>query len=393
MKRFAMLGLAVAVAALPATANDRLTISGFIDVGFYDIESDWGSARAAGFAAGNLAGSNGDNMRSSLNEIDLDIRAELTDNMQAFVSLDSIQGGALTPDEAWIEWSNPGSFDLNVRSGLVPSSIGIENRWKESNQTTFTNLSLVSAWTVGTREGVQAYGTWSPINWQVAATNQDPFGDANSIVATTTGLAGGVGATPGNNGSPTGNRGATGQGNNNAAFSGRIGVLPIEGLEIGVSASTAEVQTSTGAAGASELSRTMFGVDLQYRYGPFGLAGEYLSADEDQAGTAAGSSVNGDIRAFYLQGTYDFTDQITFGLRYSDVALDDNAGAGQFQAFDYDQISVNASYDLAENVVVKVQYDINDESVIRSAVGGANLVANTGEPDNDTLSAAVVASF
>lgn len=398
MNRFAMMGLALALAIVPASANHHMTISGYIDVSYADVEGDISDVVASGgfpvnapsvngnTGAGNNAGGaaptntaaqGGTNSRFALNEVNLDIRAELTDNMQTYVSLDSIRGGALAVDEGWIEWSNPGSFDLNVRAGHVPSSIGIETRWKESNETVFNSLSLISGFTVGASEGLQAYGTWSPINWQVAITNHDPVGTSSTgsaIAAQTTVL-------PNNNG-------ATGENNENKFISGRLGVLPIEGLEVGISGATGQHNTTNGGAGATDLRRQTLGVDLQYRYGPFNLVGEYLSVEEDVLGAP-----DDDLTGFYVQGTYDFTDQITFGLRFSDVDVDAGAAAGQFQTLDYSQISILGAYDLAENVMVKLQYDINDEDVNRAAIGGANSVATGGEPDNDGISLAVVASF
>ncbi|MBL4889837.1 MAG: hypothetical protein JKX97_07440 [Candidatus Lindowbacteria bacterium] len=408
MKKFAILALAVAL-AVPASAAG-VTISGYVDVGFIAAESDFGGEglQASGATNGTWNGNDG----FTLNEVNLDIASQLTNDISSFVSIDFNSRTDITArpstgvDYAYLDIANPGPFDLNIRAGRIPSVFGIEQRASESNQTNFINMSLLSPLTVGSLDGIAVYGSFSPVNYALAISNNDVAsgrtanvaGDAGSILGEySTALLG----NPLRNGAPGNNNGsalASGLDNNNdVSISGRLGVVPVEGLEVGVSYSLNDFASGgTANAGAT---RKLIAVDASYAYGPFGLKAEWVRGDEEPtvaAGVSATGQENVDLRGFYVEGTYDISSKYSAGVRYNAVQTSQNGIGGPTAAIanDFRTIAISGIYRMADNVVLKAEYDINSEGEIQG--GTVNRVAGGSavkDIDNDVFAMSLVGSF
>ena len=378
MKKLAILALAVMI-ALPASAAG-VTISGYIDIGY--IAAQNGSNGVAQQASGATNGTWNGNDGFSLNEVNIDLSSQLTNDINAFVSLDvNTPTAAVVVDYAYIDFANPGPFDLNVRAGRIPSVIGIEQRASESNQTKFINLSLLSPLTVGSVDGAAVYGSFSPVNYAIAISNYDLAGfDTMPMNA----------PVP-----PSNNNGAAAavanESNNDLAISGRIGVIPIEGLEVGVSAARDVHQTTPAVLVPKNPSRVLLGVDVSYSWGALTLKGEYVSAKEEQT-AAVGATKPSDVKvsAYYVKGLYDLTSKLTLGVRYNVVKVTQNSinnALASDKLADYNTLSFAGCYKVADNVLLKAEYDINDESIIgyESQAGKEN--------DNDVIALSLVGSF
>ncbi len=393
MKRNLGALLLAALVALPASAAG-ITISGYVDLGYWAAQNP--SDRldpASGVklnpglsqlqAASATNGSRNGNDQFALNEINIDLTAQLTSDITALVSFDFIGGAAPVVDYAYIDLANPGPFDLNMRIGRVPSVIGIEQRVSESNQGCFLNLSLLSPFTVGSQDGLNLYGSFNPVNYAISLTNNDNLGGASMGVAP---------LRPGNN---NGALGAVLDNNNNRAISGRIGAMPFEGIELGVSAShnvwAAPVGAGASAPDNKNAARNLVGADLSYVWGPLSLKAEYVNVKEEQLykGPALGGLENPiKLVGWYLEGWYDWSERIGMGVRYNRVEIKQSRATGFSDLVaDYSTISVAGAYRLADNVTVRVEYDKNDESVLNY------VSASAGDIDNDVIAASLVASF
>ena len=378
MKKLAILALAVMI-ALPASAAG-VTISGYIDIGY--IAAQNGSGGVAQQASGATNGTWNGNDGFSLNEVNIDLSSQLTNDINAFVSLDvnTPTNAAAVVDYAYIDFANPGPFDLNVRAGRIPSVIGIEQRFSESNQTKFINLSLLSPLTVGSVDGAAVYGFFSPVNYAIAISNYDLVGPA--AITTTAALP------------PSNNNGAVAglaENNNDLAISGRIGVIPIEGLEVGVSAARDVYQTAPSALVPTNPIRTLLGVDVSYSWGALTLKGEYVSAKEQKAAAITSIKLpDAKVSAYYVKGLYDLTSKLTLGVRYNVVKVTQNNAnnaSPSDKLADYNTLSFAGCYKVADNVLLKAEYDRNDESVMGYA-------SQAGiENDNDVIALSLVGSF
>lgn len=374
MKKFAIIALALMV-ALPASAAG-VTISGYLDLGFIAAQPATTSAGVQqGQAVGSTNGQWNGNDEFNLNELNVDLASQLTNDISMFGSLDFV-GNAVSIDYAYVDFANPGPFDLNLRVGRIPSVIGIEQRVSESNQTKFVNLSLLSPYTVGAIEGAAIYGSFSPVNYAVAISNSDIVDNTGGAVRLGNIL------TPGNQNGAA-NAASNNEDNNKYAISGRLGVVPIEGLEIGVYGSWDRFNAVNVA---KDLERDVLGVDASYSWGAFTLKGEYLAVGE--GADAAAFIADRKVRGFYVEGVYDVNSKWSVGARYAGVK-DERAGAAN-PIFDINTISLASVYRLADNVQLKAQYDINDEKVINNNAVGAG-----GNPDirNNVLALSLVASF
>lgn len=385
--------LVVVLVALPASAAG-VTISGYVDLGYWAAQNPSDRLDPASgaklnpnltqlqAASATNGGRNG-NDQFALNEINIDLTAQLTNDIAALVSFDFIAGAAPVIDYAYVDLANPGPFDLNMRIGRVPSVIGVEQRVSESNQSGFINLSLVSPFTVGSLDGINLYGSFNPVNYAVSLTNNDNLGGAS------------IGISPLRPGNNNGAVGLAADNNNNRAISGRIGAMPFEGIELGVSASH-NVWVAPVAAGASapdnkNAARNLVAADLSYVWGPLSLKAEYVNVKEEQLykGPVVGGLENPiKLVGWYIEGWYDWSERIGAGVRYNRVEMKQNRATGLSDLIaDYSTISVAGAYRLADNMTVRVEYDRNEESVLNY------VSASAGDIDNDVLAASLVASF
>lgn len=421
MRKALALALVAAVALVAPAAAANVEIGGYIDVGWYDLEG--GGTNAVGVGANpaqtavgstNGAQTNRGQQTSAVNEVNIDLTAELADNVTVFTSFDAVptggradatnvggqtpvpNGGAVTLDMAYVDFQNPGAMPINVRVGAIPSVIGIEQREAEANQKRTVSLSLLSPYTVGAIVGTGVYGSFDFVNYQVAWANTDPFGSA-AIYAN-------AGAAP-NGGTISANleriapenNGITGADNdNNRTIQGRLGVTPLEGLEIGVSGTIGKYARPIGVAGRlGDQERRLVGFDVGYVWGPWSAKAEYVSIDEDN-NFDAGAADN-KVRSWYVEGAYEFGSiasmaksgglVVRYGNLTIDVDSDDVPATGNVavEVADVDQLVIGGWLDLSNDVRMKLEYQINDED--------SNAFYGQADSNNDVLAMSVIASF
>jgi hypothetical protein len=322
-----------------------------------------------------------------LNELNLDLASQLTNDISMFVSLDSIRGNAVSIDYAYVDFANPGPFDLNVRVGRIPSVVGIEQRASESNQTKFINLSLMSPYTVGAIEGAAIYGSFSPVNYALAISNSDVFNAQNNAIAGNR-----LAAVPAGNNNGVANVASYSDGNKAYAISGRVGVVPIEGLEIGISGSRDRYALGNGVLLFKGV-RNLVAADASYSWGAFTLKGEY-GAQTEQPLTFTGNLRDPKIKTqmYYVEGVYDINSKWSIGARYSDLKTkQQGVGANVNGVVDsVNTLSIAGVYRIADNVQLKAEYDLNGEKVLNGVQRGTGGVPTV---KNNVLALSLVASF
>lgn len=389
MKKFAIIALA-ALIALPASAAG-VTISGYVDIGYWAAQNPQNGYRDAvslnpiggGLQASNATNGlwDGDN-QFALNDVNIDLNTKFTDDISGYVSFNFVNGAAPTIDYAQIDFNNVGPMNNKISMGRFGSVIGIEQRVSEANLNRFINMTLLSPVTVGSIDGIGVFGSFSPVSYALAVSNNDNIGGAS------------IGSAPMAPSSLNGAVGAVQDNNNDLAISGRLGVMPIEGLEIGVSASHTNYAPPIVAPGAvvdrKNPTRNIVGADASYTWGALTLKGEYVTVSEQQQTLATAAFINSPIRTtgYYVEGWYDWTSKIGVGVRYNRVrAKQDSPITLEDVVSDYSTISLAGAYRIADNVTFKVEYDVNDESVLsRKGTAGAEI-------DNDVIAASLVASF
>ena len=120
MKKLAILALAVMI-ALPASAAG-VTISGYIDIGYIAAQSGADGTglankqQASGATNGTWNGNDG----FSLNEVNIDLSSQLTNDINAFISLDV---NTPTNAAAVVDYEKDAANTSMVR--------GLSIRWKE----------------------------------------------------------------------------------------------------------------------------------------------------------------------------------------------------------------------------------------------------------------------
>ena len=151
--------------------------------------------------------------------------------------------------------------------------------------------------------------------------------------------------------------GSAGDFDDEKVFGGRIGLLPIPRLEIGVSAATGDASVvendGTDFEGDPKRDYDVFGVDASYQWGNLDLRGEYVSQEVESLETSIAPE-GGKWETWYAQGAYKFGPQAKWEgvLRYTDFT---SPHADESQ----EQWAVGLNYLLAPSALIKVGYESN----------------------------------
>ena len=154
--------------------------------------------------------------------------------------------------------------------------------------------------------------------------------------------------------------GSTSNDNNELTYGGRIGILPVDGLEIGLSAATGKAAL-TYFDTVENIERTeknrdydVLGADFVYNFKKFQARGEYISQELGSLRTSEVDPSSNKWSSWYVQGAYKFSpSKWESVLRYSDYDAPGNL-------VDQEQWSLGLNYLFANNIIGKIAYDFND---------------------------------
>ncbi|GMQ89444.1 MAG: hypothetical protein BMS9Abin09_0930 [Gammaproteobacteria bacterium] len=145
-------------------------------------------------------------------------------------------------------------------------------------------------------------------------------------------------------------------------FGGRLGVLPVTGLELGISGATGKAFVTKvegdllpgDVLDEDKRDYDVYGADFNYQYRSFGVRGEYVKTkvgSTDKGLTASGSA---NWETWYTQAAYRFLPtRFEAVVRYADFdsAVDSN---------DQEQWGVGLNFLVTNNFIAKVNYEFNE---------------------------------
>lgn len=141
-------------------------------------------------------------------------------------------------------------------------------------------------------------------------------------------------------------------------FGGRVGIVPIPMLELGVSAATGEVAGEDEPAALRDYD--VFGTDFAFQRGNLGLRGEYV---RQRVGSSVASAVpeSAEWEAWYAQAAYRLAPTNWEGVvRYSDYRAN-------HEEADQEQWALGVNYLFAPNTIAKAAYNFNENDSGSSA--------------------------
>lgn len=134
-------------------------------------------------------------------------------------------------------------------------------------------------------------------------------------------------------------------------FGGRVGVLPIPELEIGLSGASGDVAGEDEPALAR--SYTVYGADVAWHKNNLRVIGEYVK-QKVAANLASVAPEAASWEAWYVQGSYRFLPSRLEGvLRYGEYDT-------PHDSLDQTQVALGANYVFAPNAMAKFTYHFND---------------------------------
>ncbi len=147
-------------------------------------------------------------------------------------------------------------------------------------------------------------------------------------------------------------------------FGGRIGILPISSVEIGLSAAggkatvtNIEADTSPPAGsieGETPRDYTVYGADFVWFTGNMSLRGEFVKTEVGEATTGVTASEGATWQTWYTQLAYRLPNTKWEGvLRYTDY---DSPHA----SVDQKQTAIGVNYLVTNNFIVKLTHELND---------------------------------
>lgn len=150
-----------------------------------------------------------------------------------------------------------------------------------------------------------------------------------------------------------GTEGTAGDADGKKVWGGRLGLLPIPGLEVGLSAGTGKVAAMVGGMAEAPRDYRAQGADLAYKWRNLGLRAEYARQRVGDEATSVAPE-GGAWKAYYLQGSYRLAPTKWEGVaRYGKYRT---PHADQHQ----EQWALGVNYLFAPNVIAKVAYELND---------------------------------
>ena len=146
-------------------------------------------------------------------------------------------------------------------------------------------------------------------------------------------------------------------------FGGRLGVLPLRSLEIGISGATGEALVTKvegdllpGDDLNSESKRDydVYGADFNFQYRSLGVRGEYVKTKVGSSSRGLTASGSGSWETWYTQAAYRFLpSHFEAVLRYSDYD-------SEVDSRDQEQWGIGLNYLFTSNFIAKVNYEFND---------------------------------
>ena len=147
-------------------------------------------------------------------------------------------------------------------------------------------------------------------------------------------------------------------------FGGRISLLPISGLEVGVSAATGKASVTgledeatgeiTEVDGETARDYDVIGADFSYTWKGLGIRGEYVRSEIGETATGLTASEGSEWTAWYSQAAWRFpSTNFEAVLRYADFD-------SPHDSHDQQQWTLGLNYLITSSFIAKGAYESND---------------------------------
>lgn len=132
---------------------------------------------------------------------------------------------------------------------------------------------------------------------------------------------------------------------------GRIGIIPVDYLELGISGHFGQYQPNLNSE--NHESRKRVGVDISYTGDPVYFRAEYIVREDDLS--EGGSR---EMSGWYLLGTYKFTQNIQTIARFESYDPETSIGDNN-----YTGVLIGANYYFVGNTRLSVNYEFRDDKM------------------------------
>jgi len=284
---------------------------------------------------------------------------------------DDNQAGRM--EQYFLRLSNPGAFDISIQLGKFPGVIGnfiprhdgpndnflrypivydhpTDLGWRKPQK---SNAGLIAKrdqqhewdrgmpviWGAYYATGGAMFGSWEFLNWRFAAMNTAP-GDW-----------------------PEGWALSWDDHEDKFNYMGRLGVVPLFGLEVGLNVSRGpyldkDAEAKLGGKDRDEFHQILYGIDATYSMGDLDLYFEAYQS-EWQA-----HNIQGDLKtwAWYVEGKYTFVPGFYGALRFGREAFSsirDSDGERKTWDRDVDRLEIGAGYWLKKNLLLRCEVERN----------------------------------
>jgi len=147
-------------------------------------------------------------------------------------------------------------------------------------------------------------------------------------------------------------------------FGGRFGLLPMPGLEIGISGATGKAavtsleneltETTTSLSGESRRNYDVYGLDFAWQQKAINVRGEFVNTKIGSASSGTTPSSGADWTTWYTQASFRVTPgKIEGVLRYTNFD-------SPHDSEDQEQWALGVNYLFANNVIGKLAYEFNE---------------------------------
>jgi len=298
-KIFLFLFLVLCVTTVPAFAE--LEVSGFVDV------------------LGQ--GQQGENTTFGMGAFEIDFASEFSSKV-SFEGAVVVEGGEVGLGQTLVDFKLLNEDRLGVQVGLLDMPFGIDYQVFATPDRKLVTLPLVTELMMdgGWGDiGVNLHGAVSLLNYNLYVVNgmgEDGGAPVNQII----------------------------DNNNTKSVGGRIGVLPIKDLELGFSFVQGPYLDGTADEALSRI-----GGDIQFAYERLQIKGEFVRGEEEVPG-----GTDNEHQGYYIQLLGEATEKVYGVARF-----------GYWKPKGGDRvtrITIGLGYDLIENVSLRGEYQINDET-------------------------------
>ena len=160
--------------------------------------------------------------------------------------------------------------------------------------------------------------------------------------------------------------------NKDKTIGGRLGVTPMEGLNVGLSYITGK--EGSDEAGAQTSNLNVYDVDMTIKAIVGLTLGAEFNSGKYEGKSAVNSGSDAEWMGYMIMGNFSFTDKVALTLRYDSFDDKDGARLGSGVKEKRDSFTISPSYSIAKgfNALLEYKQTKSDQKVFVDKAGNAN---------------------